>query len=105
MGKVVPHGQYYAPPGNPCTKCQCQNGTPGHQGLCIMVACEKPVCKNYNRIPGSCCDYKCKDNIDFTDKATLAIVISLSVVLVFTLIAITFVLRKIRRKQLPFGFT
>jgi len=107
-GDMVPHGHHYTPPGSPCSKCLCHNGQSGpldQPGICIMVSCEKPKCQKYKRVPGKCCDYKCEDDIEITDKATLAIVVSLSIVLVCTLIAITLVLRKIRRKQLPFTFT
>jgi len=106
-GKVIPHGHHYTPPGSPCSECLCHNGKSGNSdqpGICIMVSCAKPRCQKYKRIPGKCCDYKCEDEVDVTDKATLAIVISLSIVLVFTLVAITFVLRKIRRKEPPFAF-
>lgn len=95
-GKIQPHGEYYTPAGRPCSQCPCSNG---QAGICIMVSCQKPKCRKYKQVSGKCCDYKCHDNIDFTDKATLAIVISLSVILVFTLIAIILVLRKMRRKK------
>lgn len=72
-GKIQLHGRYYTPSGStPCTQCLCNNG---HPGVCIAITCQKPKCQKYKQISGKCCDYKCHDNIDFTDKATLAIVI------------------------------
>lgn len=95
-GKLHSHGDYFTPAGSPCSQCPCNNG---HPGVCIMLRCEKPKCRKYKEVSGKCCDFKCVGEYDFTDKATLAIVISLSIVLVFTVIAIILVVCKMIRKK------
>ncbi|KAG1699600.1 Integral membrane protein DGCR2/IDD [Nymphon striatum] len=60
-GNVVEEGQTVASLNrNSCRKCRCVNGK---LQRCITIPCKPPSnCKDYERLPGGCCHYKCNDN-------------------------------------------
>jgi len=95
-GRQFRHGDYYTPQQSACNKCLCKDGQPDR---CVQLQCPKPNCKSYERVPGTCCEYKCIKEFVLTDKSTAAVVASLSIILVVILVAISLVWKKMKRKE------
>ena len=55
-GRQFRHGDYYTPQQSACNKCLCKDGQPDR---CVQLQCPKPNCNSFERVPGTCCEYKC----------------------------------------------
>ncbi|XP_032234143.2 integral membrane protein DGCR2/IDD isoform X2 [Nematostella vectensis] len=98
-GNQVANGQSYVPSGNnACVHCKCVSGGPEE---CFTTKCAVPTCQKYKALPGKCCAYTCLD--ESTEKAELAIIVSLSVGLVLLLLLLGLVIhrnrKRLRRRQ------
>lgn len=96
LGNTQAHGVYFTPPSSVCMQCRCNNGA---KVSCITIECQRPSCKNFKQVPGKCCDYTCPNDESLSDTKTLAVVITLSLMLFFIVVAIIVVWRKMRRKK------
>lgn len=87
----VPDGDYFTPVGKDvCEKCKC---LAGKAVGCFNQTCHKlPDCEKYESIQGKCCEFECLEGDGLSNKAELAVVLSLSVGLVLLLIMLIAVL-------------
>jgi len=95
-GATVKNGSYFTPIGSVCKHCQCLAGYAYH---CITENCEKPTCDNFEKIPGKCCSYTCPNPMPISDTKTLAIILSLSVLLFIILVLAVVLWRKTRKRK------
>lgn len=51
-------GHRYVSKQDPCISCIC---VAGRGILCSAVMCALPTCRDWDPVPGKCCEYKCKD--------------------------------------------
>lgn len=95
-GRQFGQGDLFTPKKNACNRCLCVNG---QAEKCVILQCPKPTCEKFERVPGTCCQYKCTRDFVLTDKSTAAVVASLSIILLVILVAISLVWKKMKKKE------